>query len=456
MAKTKLITVETKRRPLLLSRRFAPLYVLFEAGTFNDNALKNALIALITYVAVINPAFEFLPGLPDAMKVPVASLIFTGPFLVFCAIAGQIADKIDRGVIFRWIKRAEVGIMVFAGIGFLTQSIWILAISLGLMGTQSAFFAPTKNAVMPQWLDSDELIRGNGLLSGTQFAVLLVGTIVGLELATEQPIILASVLFILAIIGWIAAETCPPAAAPNPDLKVDYNPITAIWSVLSKIFEHPDVLRPWLGIAWFYGLSTIFITAFPNFIANVMGYEKGVLQIVLVVSTISIFIGSMVTMVVGNWKIWGPEAIRLVTFGIIGVTLSTLILYFAPTPHYAGPENFGPVADFMKDPYTPVFLAAVAGASIFNGMFVVPLQAMAQRRAHPRIRAQLMSAGSVLYNFAVNILTFGLIGLALMNMSPKAPFLMIVIGSACVAAYAIWRSFHMIERKSHIGDRFSD
>lgn len=450
MSKNKMMAVSTPRRPLLLSRRFAPLYVLFEAGTFNDNALKNALIALITYVAVINPAFEFLPGLPEALKVPVASLIFTGPFLVFCAIAGQIADKVDRGVIFRWIKRAEVFIMIFAGIGFMTQSIWILAISLGLMGTQSAFFAPTKNAVMPQWLDSDELIRGNGLLSGTQFAVLLIGTIVGISLATTMPLVLAGLLFVLAIVGWIAAEACPPAAPPNPDLKIDYNPITAIASVLRQIFQNPEVLRPWLGIAWFYGLSTIFITAFPNFIANVMGYEPGVLQIVLVVSTLSIFVGSILTMFIGNWKIWGPEAIRLVTVGIVGVTISSLVLYFAPAPTYVGTETFGPASDFLTNPQTPLFLAAVSGASLFNGMFVVPLQAMAQRRAHPRIRAQLMSAGSVLYNFAVNILTFGLIGLALMNMSPKAPFLMIVIGSACVAAYAIYRAFHLTENKAYI------
>jgi len=110
----------------------------------------------------------------------------------------------------------------------------------------------------------------------------------------------------------------------------------------------------------------------------------------------------------------------------------------------------------LKDPHAALFLAGVAGASLFNGMFVVPLQAMAQRRAHPRIRAQLMSAGSVLYNFAVNILTFGLIGLALMNMPPKAPFMMIVIGSAGVAIYAIWRCFHMETRKTYIGDRFAD
>ncbi len=456
MSKTKLMTVQAKRRPLLLSRRFAPLYVLFEAGTFNDHALKNALIALITYVALINPAFEFLPGLPEAMKVPVASLIFTGPFLIFCAIAGQIADKVDRGVIFRWIKRAEVGIMLLAGLGFLTQSIWVLALALGLMGTQSAFFAPTKNAVMPQWLDSDELIRGNALLSGTQFAVLLLGTIIGTLLATKAPLALAGLLFVLAIVGWIAAETCPPAAPPNPNMKVDYNPITAIWNVLKHIFNHPDVLRPWLGIAWFYGLSTIFLTAFPNFIARVMGYNEEVFMLIMASSTVAIFIGSMVTMAVGNWKIWGPEAIRLVTLGIIGVTLSALLIYLLPVPKFEGDLGQGTPKDFLSHPNTWPFLAAVAGSSIFNGMFVVPLQAMAQRRAHPRIRAQLMSAGSVLYNFAVNVLTFGLIALALMNMPPKAPFMMIVIGSACVAAYAIWRCFHMETRKHYIEDRFAE
>lgn len=450
MSKNKIMNVETKRKPLLLSRRFAPLYVLFEAGTFNDNALKNALIALITYVALINPAFEFLPGLPEAMKVPIASLIFTGPFLIFCAIAGQIADKVDRGVIFRWIKRAEVLIMMLAGVGFMMQSIPLLAFTLALMGTQSAFFAPTKNAVMPQWLDDDELIRGNGLLSGTQFAVLLLGTILGTFLATKAPMILALILFVLSIVGWLAAEQCPPAAAPNPKLKVDYNPITAIWAVLKKIFEHPDVLKPWLGIAWFYGLSTIFLTAFPNFIARVMGYNVGVFMLIMATSTIAIFVGSIFTMAVGHFKIWGREAIRLVALGITGVTIASLLIYVLPTPVFDGVMGEGTVADFLSHPNTVPFIMAVSASSIFSGIFVVPLQAMAQSRAHPKIRAQLMSAGSVLYNFAVNILTFGLIGLAMMNMSPKAPFMMIVIGSACVATYTIWRAFRITNEKSDI------
>jgi len=239
-------------------------------------------------------------------------------------------------------------------------------------------------------------------------------------------------------------------------MNVDYNPITAIWSVVSKILKHPDVLRPWLGIGWFYGLGTIFLTAFPNFIKEVMGYNSSVFMLIMASSTVAIFIGSVLTMAVGNWKIWGPEAIRLVAVGICGVTIFSSLLYLLPEPVFAGEAGTGTVGDFMGNPKTLPFLAVMAGVSIFNGMFFVPLLAMAQRRAHPRIRAQLMSAGSVIYNFAVNILTFGLIGLALMNMPPKAPFLMIVIGSAFVAAYAIWRCFHMENRKAYIGDRFAD
>jgi len=71
---------------------------------------------------------------------------------------------------------------------------------------------------------------------------------------------------------------------------------------------------------------------------------------------------------------------------------------------------------------------------------------MQQRRAEPAIRARLMSAGAVLLNLFVNIVTFILIGLAAVQFAPKAPFLMIVIISAVVAAYAIYRTVRPIER----------
>ena len=428
-------------RKLLSQRRFLPLFTLFQTGTFNDNTLKNALIAMITF-----GGFAFLSDLPSAIRVPIAALIFTGPFTILCAIAGQIADKFDRGVIFRWVKRAEVLIMALAALGFALKNVHILALCLGLMGAQSAFFSPTKNAALPQWLTEKELITGNALMSGFQFSILLVGTVVGLGVLKFGTPMISALLFALAILGWFAAEQTPPAPAPQPNLKVNYEPVSATISVLRKAFANPDVLRPLLGIAWFYGLSTVFVTTFPDYVASTMKFEEGVLMIMLTSSTLSILVGSMLTLFIGHWKIWGPESVGLSALGITGVTFFTLLLCLLPSPSYSGPETFGPVSDFLAHPQMPIFMAAIIGASVFNGLFLVPLQAMAQRRSDDKIRAQLMSAGSVLLNLFVNLTTFGLIGMAAMRVAPKAPFLMIVIGSAIVAAYAIYRTINPVRR----------
>ena len=426
---------------LTWSRRFLPLFSLFQTGTFNDNALKNALIALITFGGV-----AFLSDLPSGMRVPVAALIFTGPFTILCAIAGQIADKVDRGVIFRWVKRAEVGIMLLAALGFYLMDVRILAVALGLMGAQSAFFSPTKNAVLPQWLTERELIKGNALMSGFQFATILAATIFGLFVLALGTTAISIVILAVALVGWLASEQCPPAPPPQPDLKVNYEPVTATISVLKKAFAHPDVLRPLLGVSWFYGLSTVFVTTLPDFVGQTMGYNEQALQVLLASSTIAILVGSLFVFAVGNMKVWGPEAVRLTTLGIIGVMLFTLGLTLVPAPSYSGEEAFGPVGAFFADPAMPLFLAMLVGASISSGVFVVPLQAMAQRRADPAIRAQLMSAGSVLLNLFVNITTFGLIGLGALALGPFVPFWIIIAGSAIVAAYAVYRSIKLVER----------
>lgn len=436
----------------IIKRRFAPLFVLLQTATFNDNALKNALIALITFGGI-----AFLSDLPSAIRVPVAGLIYTGPFLIICAIAGQVADKVDRGILLRWVKRAEIFIILIAGIGFWLIDIRILALALGLMGAQSGFFSPTKNAVLPQWLTPKELIRGNALLNGFVFVVVLVGQIGGTFLVLNGSMDaidvsgtkLASLfLFGVALIGWIASEFCPKAPAPIPDLKINFEPFTATFSAIGKAFRAPAVLRPMLGIAWFYGLSTVFVTTFPDYVATVMNFNASVLIMMLVLSTLSIMVGSLFVMLFGNWSIWGPEAVRLSALGITGVVIFIGAIVLLPSPTFTA-DGLGTAEDFLANPDTPLFLGSLVLSSIFNGMFVVPLQAMAQRRAEPTNRARLMSAGAVLLNLFVNLSTFGLIGLALLKLPPKSPFIMVVTGSCIVAAYAIYRSVRPIEHPTY-------
>ena len=426
---------------LFKQRRFLPLFTLFQAGTFNDNALKQALIALVTYGGVI----LFSDSIPRGSVVPIAALLFTLPFLLLTAIAGQLADKFDRGIILKWIKRVEVVLMILAAIGFFFESAIMLAITLVGMGAQSAFFSPTKNSVLPQWLEDEALVTGNGLMSGFQFFMILLGQSVGLLLVLMAfpegswmtgPRLVALILIVLAIVGWLAAEQVPLAPAPQPSLSVDYNPLTATIRVVVSALKDMAVFRPMLGVAWFYGLSTIFVTSFPTYVADVMRYDQNVLTAILVASTLGILTGSLLCVVLAK----GKEAMVLCAVGITGVALFTLDLYI--TGQAGTREGLGSFADFKAAPDTPRFLFDVVGSSLCAGLFVVPLQAMMQRRANPERRARLMSAGSVMLNLSVNGFTFMLIGLGYLTLPPKFPFLIIFVVSSLVAAYAIWRVFN--------------
>jgi len=435
---------------LFAKRKFLPLFVLFQAGTFNDNVLKNALIILVTYGGMI----LFSEDIPLGAVVPIAALLFTLPFLILCTIAGQIADKVDRAIILKWVKRAEFVIMIIAALGFFVQSTAILAFALVCMGAQSAFFSPTKNAVLPQWLEDKDLITANGLLSGFQFFFILLGMVVGIALVMfgydkvsggfpgdnflNGPRLVSIVLLVFAAIGWLAAERLPDAPAPQPNLKINYNPITSIISVLKTSWDYKNVFRPMMGIAWFYGFSNVMILVLPNYVANIMKYDPNVLTIILVASTLSILVGALLCTVLAR----GKEAMGLVAVGIIGITIFTLDIYLNTT--VSTRTELGDLAAFKADPKTPRFLLAIMGSSVCAGLYVVPLQAMAQRRSVVELRARLMSAGAVMLNAAVNIVTFGLIALSFTAMKPQTPFLAVVLISAPVAAYCVWRVFNPV------------
>jgi len=198
-----------------------------------------------------------------------------------------------------------------------------------------------------------------------------------------------------------------------------------------------------LGIAWFYGYSTVLVTIMPDYVASVMGYDRIVLIFILIVSTLGILAGSILCSLLGKGDRWGRESVGLSALGMTIVVIMSLDIYLtAPSTSVANADGLKDLSYFFDAPGSKRFLFDIALASISGGLFVVPLQAMAQRRAKPDIRARLMSAGAVLLNLFVNIVTFVLIGMAALALPPKSPFLIIIIIGSGVAAYAGWRTLH--------------
>jgi acyl-[acyl-carrier-protein]-phospholipid O-acyltransferase/long-chain-fatty-acid--[acyl-carrier-protein] ligase len=69
--------------PLMLSRRFAPLFWCQFFAAFNDNFLKTALVFLIL----------FRSGAADAEAlITLASAIFIAPYFFLSALGGELAE----------------------------------------------------------------------------------------------------------------------------------------------------------------------------------------------------------------------------------------------------------------------------------------------------------------------------------------------------------------------------
>src|SRR6185312_6671925 len=200
---------------LLGKRRFAPFFWTQALGAFNDNAFRNALVMLV--------AFQM--GLDDqtvSLYTNLAPALFIIPFFLFSATAGQLAEKYEKSRIIRYVKLFEIAAMALAAYGFYTHHTSLLLVVLFMMGMHSTMFGPIKYAILPQALQPQELVGGNGLVEmGTQMAM-LIGMIAGNSLmlvAGVGPVLASAATIAVAVAGYLASRRIPPAPATAPELK---------------------------------------------------------------------------------------------------------------------------------------------------------------------------------------------------------------------------------------------
>ena len=81
-------------------RRLLPLFITQFLGAFNDNLFRMAMVVLVTYTILKDPAQE-------AGFSALAGALFILPYFLFSAISGQLADARDKAKIIRIIKTAD-------------------------------------------------------------------------------------------------------------------------------------------------------------------------------------------------------------------------------------------------------------------------------------------------------------------------------------------------------------
>jgi len=415
---------------LLAQRRYAPIWTAQTLGAFNDNLFRYALVTMAAYQGLS------VAGLPPEQMAPVAATVFTVPLFLFSALAGQIADRFDRTRIMRVTKFAEIFLMLMAAAGFILGNPFLLLGALFLTGVQTAFFVPARNSAMPTLLAPHELVTANALLSGAINVAILAGAIGGTLMVAAHwgPQGLGLTLVSCAVFGWLAMRQGVPAPASNPGLKIRWNIFVETWRILSLAISAREVLRPLLGVAWFWMLAAAVVTALPVFTRMVLGGDPSVVALFQFLFTIGAALGALICGVMSR----GGDAIGFTVAGAFGLVLfpADLALY---TMGAQTPETLIDAAAFAADPANRRILIGLTGAAVSAGMFVVPLQAMVQRRAAPELRGRILAAGGVLNGLAASLGQFVLIALALVSAPAQGVFIFIAAGSLGAALFALWR-----------------
>jgi len=375
-------------RPILFARPgFSALFTTQLLSAFNDNFVKNAVVIWIS------ASQAQLFGLAPAVMISLCSGVFILPYFVLSASAGQLADRYEKPRLIRYIKLAELGIMLLGGLGFVRGELALLLAAIFLLGVHSTFLGPIKYSILPQMLPADELGAGNALVEMGTFLAILAGTIGGgvLVLMPRGGLYIACGSMLWAIVGLAASWRIPMLAAVAPALKVQWSPLRPTLEILRITHKTRAVFLSVLGISWFWFFGAAFLSLLPTYARTTLGAHEHVVTCFLALFCVGIALGSLLCEKVSGKNL----ELGVVPLGSIGMTLFTLDLYFVGAP-VLPPETTLDLAAFYATPHALHISIDLFLIAVFGGFYTVPLYTLIQQRAEPAERSRVVAGNNIL------------------------------------------------------------
>jgi 1-acyl-sn-glycerol-3-phosphate acyltransferase len=411
---------------LLAQRRFAPFFWTQFLGAFNDNVFKTALLTILISDALswttldVGMLTNLIPGL------------FILPFVLFSASAGQLADKLDKARLTRYVKLLEIAIMAVAGLGWMTHHLWLLVGAVVGMGIHSTLFGPVKYAYLPQHLKRDELVGGNGLVEMGTFVGILTGQVLGAVLVVSKPNGIewvAAGTLLVAIAGWLTSRAIPKSPAAEPELRINWNPFTETVRNIRFSYGNRPVFLSILANSWFWFYGAIVLAQFPVYATHYLHGDYSVFVLLLTAFSVGVGAGSLLCEHLSGHKV----EIGLVPLGSIGLSIFGFDLYLASLAYTSAIAV--DYSTFMTQPGSLRILFDCIMIGVFGGFYIVPLFAVIQTRCDPRHMSRTIAGMNILN--ALFMVVAAIAALVLLKSGFTIPqlFLTTAILNALVAIY---------------------
>ena len=449
---------------LLARKRFLPLMVTQFFNAFNDNLYKTAAVLFVVYV-VYNDVQQ------EAFFSGIASVLFILPFVLFSALAGQLADTHDKAAIIRRVKLCEIGwaslgtvglFMAWKGIAVHTIAIPLLLFVVFLAALQSTFLGPIKYAILPQHLKKDEVLPGTGLVEAGTYIAILAGTILAGFVDIE---IAAICVMATAFIGYFSSRFIPDAP-PQSDYKVHFpliepfrkrvrNPVlrwlgyapvamadqgVMSWRLVRETMQHRAIWLAIVAISFFWTIGAVLFIQFPPLAKNQLLASPEVASLFLVIFSAGIAIGSVAI----NALLKGDVSARYAVPSVIVMGFFLLGFYLickAWVPDASG--QLLEVMPFLAQPLAIPLLLTLLGISTAGGMFVVPLYAFLTTHCAPDAASRTIAVNNIVNSLAMVLGSIAAIAITALG-TPIAEQLLLAAAMTVVAAF-LGRKLHRHE-----------
>ena len=345
---------------------FKALLITQFLEAFNDNALK----VVVTFVAIDYFAKE------GTFFVSLAGAVFILPFLLFSMTAGYLADRFSKKKIIVIAKMAELVILVFGMATFVHINMYGMLAVLFFMGLHSAFFSPSKYAILPEILPEDELSEGNGQMQMWTYAAIILGQAGGgyLLQVFGAEIFKAYFVFMgLAIAGIVTSLFITNVPASGTTRKMEWNILGEVYRNMASVKSNRAIFLSVIGLIYFSFLGGIFQPNILLYARTMMGVDHVLSSILLISISLGIGIGSFMAGRFSDQKI----ELGLVPLGAIGISLFSLLL------------------GVSYHSYEAVFLVLFA-LGVSSGFYIVPLNTLIQKESPPDGRGKIIATNNFL------------------------------------------------------------
>jgi acyl-[acyl-carrier-protein]-phospholipid O-acyltransferase / long-chain-fatty-acid--[acyl-carrier-protein] ligase len=271
----------------------------------------------------------------------------------------------------------------------------LAGVALFLACTQGALFGPTKYALLPELLPESKLSWGNGIIEFTTLLSAIFAALAGGFLATHfrgRQVWSGVVFLTLTGVGLLISLLIPRLPAGDPSRRFDWNVPREFFAEFRRIRRDSTLAVAVLANTFFWFLGSLLLLNIVLYATDILRVDEAHSSYLLAALSLGIGIGSFIA----GYASGGKIEHGMVLPGMLGIIAMAVFLS-------------RPGLSF------PAVAALLSFLGIAGGFFVVPVNALIQRRPAPEEKGRTIAVA--------NLLSF--VGVAL---QPLAQYAMLRLG----------------------------